>query len=263
MKTVVLLGMVVSLVLALVGTGCSSDAVRRFSSNADDKPALLKEPGFSIRAEAQTWPELAAKLKPTFTWNHRDMLWIGTNRLNEPAFILDEAWRCQPANQPAKWVMLESMNSQPSQIRWELSLGNLRAVPPLVDTVPEPKGDGGEIGDFAVKVSSNSRGGTVYEIGWESIMGYGVAHPVVNRRIYVLRRPKGGWVFLGEGPSLGRSRGLWQDLDRQVTWNPLTIHFQLKTQRWEETGEEGGAGDRKETIEKSVLTAPIDTDLTR
>lgn len=180
---------------------------------------------FSIHEAAATWPALIQKTKPTFAWNGCDMMWIETNHLGQPRFILDEAYLYQPTNQPRQWVLLKHQTNVLSEdLRQEspsffYSGCNLAALVPLRDAIPQVQNDAGERGNYAAVIGANPGYGNVYEVGWQREMSVGVAHPVYGRRIYLFRDRSNKWHFLGEGPEEGWSRGGGNTLQSIVIWD--------------------------------------------
>jgi len=78
----------------------------------------------NIRAEASTWAELVAKVKPTFAWGHPetaqyfhdagfpDMMWVEQGASGEPVFSLARAFAWNPGgsdngDETARWVLLD------------------------------------------------------------------------------------------------------------------------------------------------------------
>jgi len=194
--------------------------------------------GFSIRAEAKSWRALVQEVKPTFTWNGRDMMSIEYDANGLPRFVLDEAYMYQPTNELRRWILVKDERRSADRDLWSMedwwrqfSTFNLPAVAELRDSTPQPS-DGGGYGPYAVVKSKHPRFGEVYEIGWEREMGIGTAHQIYNRRLYLYRDSLKQWHFLGEGPEEGWSRGGGAAITTQVLWKkvkapglPLEIRF--------------------------------------
>ena len=135
--------------------------------------------GFSIRAAANSWPDLVQKLKPAFVWNGRDMIWIETSRDGRPRFVLDEAWFYKPPDQPGQWVLVSDgvtaedyVEHGPEEGWW----GQYRypsKVVPLLDAIPST----GHIENYAVIKDRRRGAGAVYEIGWAGEEGRGRTIP--------------------------------------------------------------------------------------
>lgn len=226
----------VCLVLLSIGvwTGCST------TTQTDATPPQITGLGkaFTISLAANSWPRLVKKAKPTFSWNGQDLLWIQTNSLGEPRFVLNEAYTYQPTNEPLKWVLLKPIqvggnidDPDCETPRFFYSGQNLRTVLTVQDQAPPFHNDGTR-DSYAIRLDTAKGFGTVYEIGWQRELSRGNAHPDYGRRIYVLRDATNEWHFLGEGPEEGAERGYQTNLKSRVIWEssssnslPLQIRF--------------------------------------
>ncbi len=181
------------------------------------------------------------------------MMWIEKSTNSQPQFELDEAYIYQPANQPLRWVLLDTHNDAPFD-EWygEVMGNNLHGVANEQKTVPVAKNDADEIGEYAVVKSIHPRFGTVYEIGWQKLMSNGTCLCEDNRRLYVLQDPAGDWHFIGEGVGEGHGKsggqtGEFNTAESRVVWTglknqdvPVQIQFIQKT-TWMEWAGDGDA----------------------
>jgi hypothetical protein len=183
-----------------------------------------------VRASAESWEKLVAEVKPTFAWQDGDggcnLMWVRDDHVNPPYFELDRAFGYQAEGGKLQWVLLKtpldaSMYSQVNNV-------NVYGRAMIVHEKPSLPGDSRGAGEYALVVASDQNHGTVYEIGWEGIMGEGTGHPLEEKRIYVLQDKSGQWRLLGEGPSEGRGGsggGIWGQsfvTAKKVHWNPVS-----------------------------------------
>jgi hypothetical protein len=273
--------LVLCLVLVLSGglCGCSTTppaaGTKVFDYSTDCSPAseglVLKGLGkrLSIRVEADSWPALIEKVKPTFAWNGCDMMWIEKDKLDRPQFVLDEAYMYQPTNQPRCWVLLDQHDAPYDEWYGGVMGNNLRGVATLHKTVPIADNDAGEIGEYAVVKSTHPRFGTVYEIGWPKLMANGSGLCEECRLLYVLKDRANQWRFLGEGIGncSGKSgiTGIRTSVESRVIWTrsrtqelPLQIQFLCQTYE-SEASDDPDFIPRPDwvTYHESVLTGPI------
>lgn len=173
------------------------------------KPVLTELGGrLRVRSEAATWEELATQLKPTFTWNGRDLMWIDEADDGKPVFTMDHAYVLKPEGATPKWVLLKRRDAYGPFDKWFAHVmgSNLRGVARLHEKVPTH--DSGS-GDYAIVFSTDPELGTVYEVGWQKLMANGTSLQQTERRLYILHKRDGDWVFLGEGvpEKAGKSGG--------------------------------------------------------
>jgi len=210
------------------GAHSRSASTKAKTDAATTQPALprpmLEELGefFTIRAQAGSWDALVKKVKPTFTWGGCDMMWVGRDKKGSPQFTLDRAYIYKPKGKPARWVLLKYQDSYVAYDKvWsEFGSNYLRGVAKLHEKVPET--DHGS-GQYAVVLSIGSKGGTVYEIGWQAAKCSGSGQVIAQRRLFVLRDSKGKWHFVGEGPictsgKMGAAYCYWNTLQSRITW---------------------------------------------
>jgi hypothetical protein len=230
---------ILCLALVLSGglSGCSTTPpatgtkVYDYHSPDSGEVVVLKGLGnrLSVRVEADSWPAMIEKTRPTFAWNGRDMMWIGNDTNGQPQFVLDEAYIYQPTNQPLRWVLLDEQEAPFDGYYGDVMGNNLRGVATLQREVPVAHNDAGIIGEYAVVKSTNPRFGTVYEIGWQKLMANGTCLCEFNRRLYVLNDRKDRWHFLGEGPAEGESHYGGTTMESKVAWdNSTTNEFPLR-----------------------------------
>jgi hypothetical protein len=187
------------------------------------KPVLTELGGrLSVRSEAATWEELAAHLKPTFTWDGRDLMWIDDADDGKPVFTMDHAYVLKPERATPKWVLLKRRDAYAPFDKWYAHVmgSNLRGVARLHEKIPTH--DTGS-GDFAVVLATDPRLGTVYKVGWQKLMANGTSLQQTERRLYLLRKRGGDWVFLGEGVSekagkMGYGRSYATTVAARVEW---------------------------------------------
>lgn len=265
----------ISIALVLVGGvivcfGASSAPVAQvLSYDANDSPlkkgVLLHTLGkrLAIRESADSWAALVRKLKPTFAWNHCDMLWTENDSAGQPQFVLDEAYLYQPTNEPQQWVLLEEHSGETDEAYREVMGNNLRRVAQLHSAVPVANNDAGVIGDYAVVLSRNPALGTVYEIGWQQLMSAGTGHGENNRRIYLYRDNANGWHFLGEGIGVGNAKSgccesLSTDVKARVVWltnrnGGIPLEIKLKVRREGVQWDEAGKSHSNVSVSEAVL----------
>lgn len=212
----------------------------------------------SIRVAASSWPELLAKVQPAFAWNGCDMLWIEKDTNGQPLFVLDEAYLYQRTNGPPQWVLLNENDDAPYDEDYGEVMGrNLRGVAKLQKSVPVADNDAGIIGDYTVVLSTNSRFGTVYEIGWQQLMANGTCLCENNRHLYLFEDMAQQLHFIGEGPGVGNSKdganqGSSYDMTANVVWltnSPAQIRFVI---RYEDDYWTGPNGDSRQ--DRSLIT---------
>jgi hypothetical protein len=234
----------------------------------------------SMGVVADSWAELLAKTKPSFTWHDGDLLWIESNGRGEPQFTLDEAHLYQPPGARARWVLFDEEKCARFDPTWGLdSMGLcLRLVATLKAKRPEKRDggflvegeDGHEIDGYAVVLDRHPRAGTVYEVGWERQMANGVAHPVELRKIYLLRDPGGRWQFLGEGCSDYCDRENESEAHARVEWVetksgpiPEVRFVTTDDDHGHFTNEDNVSADWRDVVmhEEHVLAAPFPAQL--
>ncbi|MGO8930875.1 MAG: hypothetical protein ACLQU3_28800 [Limisphaerales bacterium] len=218
-----------------------------------------------IEAAADSWAALCAKVKPTFTWKGRDLIWVETNAQGMPFFRLNCAYLYETSQRKPQWVLLEIRNGEWDEWYGQVMGDNLKGG---ARVQPEkPKSDHGS-GDYAITLAENERHGTVYEVGWQRVMANGTGHAEVERRLYLLRNPFGSWTFLGEGPEESRGktggrRGSSTASTPQVVWvqtNEMTcrIYFAIEERGYEWASDDDPPGKlRKDLVlyEDMVLGA--------
>ncbi len=200
---------------------------------------VLKDIGLVIREQAATLQKLTAKTKPDFTFGNggRDMMWVGQDEKGNPQFTLDRAYVHKPKGKPAKWVLLTSRNAPLRLIRGGCEY--LHGVAKLRKKVPTNR----SCVKYALVKSTDPKGGTVYEIVWQSTMSGGTSLAESERHLFVLRDGKGRWRFIGEGPSGGHGKmgycKAWSSaVDARVKWTkradtPVRIHFVATSAEYE------------------------------
>ena len=187
-----------------------------------------------IRVSADSWEELLAKARPTFTWGtpmpkagFADMMWIDTNADGTPdcpaptqwAFRLARAIVWKPdADQKVRWILLDFPVDDPEEGQPVLGLLDGReygdpypllcriagqATPARLSVTSE-KPPTPQFGDSSYAVcigqhDSDLRGGAVYEIGWGGKQNLQERYSE-HRMLYVWRDQAGQWRFLGAGP---------------------------------------------------------------
>ncbi|MCK4625862.1 MAG: outer membrane lipoprotein carrier protein LolA, partial [Phycisphaerae bacterium] len=192
------------------------------STNPATQPALPQPVLYGlgkrlgIRVEADSWDALVKKVKPTFTWSGRDMMWADKDEKGNPQFTLDRAHVYKPKGKPAKWVLLTFQNAPFAVFGWN---DYLPGIAKLHKKVPIDR----RSVKYALVKSTNPKGGTVYEIVWQSAMSLGIGSVAEQRHLFVLQNAKGKWRFLGEGPvcSGNKMRGLRAaryTLQSKVVW---------------------------------------------
>ena len=184
-------GLAVLLLLGSVVVGCSSyghsglpvaqascvllpDDILRYQEWSLKWPDLEGplSAGLKVRAEADTWDELVAKVKPTLTWGRfqgkpmpdcgfPDMMWVEVGPDGKPVFRLEQALTWKPAGQKARWVLLESADIQMS---WNGKEG--AAVRPEKVAVVNKRPLGYHPVSYAIVKGRQPRNGVVYEVGW-------------------------------------------------------------------------------------------------
>ncbi len=162
-----------------------------------------------IDDSADSWPELCAKVKPTFAWNGMDMMWIESDAQGKPLFRLNHAYVYQPDGEKPQWVCL-SFKEEGTDGYYFFMGHNVPGKARLMGT--KPTSDHGS-GDYAIVLSENPQHGTVYEVGWQKEMANGTSLAEVQRRLYLLKDRKGRWVFLGEGPEVYWGRSGWREME--------------------------------------------------
>jgi hypothetical protein len=237
--------LVLALAWSSVLTGCSTTspiAGTKVIGNSAQALSLVEENALtalgarlSVRVGADSWISLIKKVKPTFAWNGRDMMWIEKDTNGQPKFVMDEAYLYRPANQPHRWVLLDAHDAPFDQCYTKVMGYTLHGVATLRTGKPVPEGDAGVIGDYAVAKSTHPRFGVVYEIGWQRLMANGTGLARCNRQIYVFEDRKSHWHFLGEGPEEGSEHGGGSTVESRVIWAksgtmepPLRIQFDCR-----------------------------------
>ncbi len=179
----------------------------------------------AIRVEAKSWEALVKKVAPTFTWGGRDMMWIGKGQKGDPRFTMDHAYVYQPAGKAPRWVLLD-YKSAPYD-KWSAQIGGecIRRTAKL--RASKPRSDHGS-GDYAVVKDVTAKVGTVYEVGWQALMGGGTHLLVAERRLYLWHDAGGKWHFLGEGPKestgkMGHARNYTYRTESRVMWTPPPV----------------------------------------
>jgi hypothetical protein len=114
---------------------------------------------------------------------------------------MDRAFGYQAEDGKIQWILLATPVDE--NLNRELSGYPLRGMAGLVTKQPAIRCDGCGSGDWAMVLSTKSDQGTVYQIGWEGILGGGTGHEIVEKLLYVLKDKSGQWRFIGEGPSNG------------------------------------------------------------
>jgi hypothetical protein len=155
-----------------------------------------------IEVSADSFSNLCAKVKPTFTWRGRDMIWVEHDADGIPLFLLNCAYLHETAHGKIQWVLIKPQQGDFDEWYAQVMGDNLKGVARLRDD--RPASDHGS-GDYAVVLAESDQYGTVYEIGWQKLMANGTSLAQVERRLYLLKDRDNKWTFLGEGP--GNSRG--------------------------------------------------------
>lgn len=217
--------------------GIARAADEGFALDGSPLPSFSTLPsGVAIRTEADSWEELIGKVKPTITWNGRDMLWVRGIGQNIQ-FTIDRAYGHDLSNGREKWALLN-----PGDVTGNGELGGMY----VRETIGLGKNRHTDAGTWAIVVSTSSQHGTLYEIGWETAIPEGSSHWVEGRRIFILHDRPGIWSFAGEGPGDAHGRGSASGFfvttqDYHVHWNrseaePVTIRVTTKvTERTDRT----------------------------
>ena len=212
-------------------SGDSSQMLMNVEMECPDLSGALSV-NLKVRAEAKTWNELVAKVKPTFTWGQPectqdvqadcgfpDMMWIDQPAGDKPVFRLARAVTWKPFGQKARWVILDLDLDSASQHQDDL-LGDQiqgRALPDRVEVANErPAYE--HPASYAVVRGAHPRGGIVYEIGWALEMCYGTGHYEPLRLLYVWRDGGGNWRFLGEGPGETQGHDGYTRCEATIRW---------------------------------------------
>ena len=214
-----------------------------------------------VRASAESWETLIAAVKPTFTWQDVDggcnLMWVRNDHLNPPYFELDRAFGYQADGGNIQWVLLKAPLD--ATLYHSVNGVNVHGRATLVQEKPIPRRGTSGAGVYAVVLASNPNHGTVYEIGWEGLMGEGTGHPFNEKRIYVLQEKSGQWRFLGEGPGEGSGKSGWDCWQyivsaKKVHWNPkspsgVEIRFTVENVGSEIRDEDEPGTSRRDRIE--------------
>jgi len=250
----------------------------------------------NVRTEADSWDELVAKVKPTFTWGKRtfrmdedepedmpddtgfpDMMWIDQGSDGEPVFSLARAFAWAPTyGEKARWVLLDVPAYTPKDDgdadEDEYGPGALRRqiagreMPIRVRVTSEIPGkpDGGGYAAYAISLGTDPRGGTVYEIGWPQEMNEGSWQFVECRRLYVWRDQAGTWRRLGKGPSDSYARigyGACGSSKSQssVQWRDTrpVVTVVLRSEQHQHGGEDGGIDTTVKPIHVTCSVATL------
>lgn len=183
------------------GTGPASagGGAGGFQSTVTCRPRELRAPldaRVRFRLEAGSWEELVARARPACTWNDLDMLWVAEEPGRPVRFVVERAWIYRPADGPPKWVLagFDSGGGSPpirerfgSWPRAEIAVG------------APPAGGDGCIGDYARRLASDARFGTVYQLGWQGEISGGTNLFSPNRAVFLLRDPQLRWRVIGQG----------------------------------------------------------------
>jgi hypothetical protein len=201
-------------------------------------PQVLKGLGnrLKIRLEADSWPELCEKAKPTFTWNGKDMMWIIEEADGKTIFKMNRAFIFEPTGERPRWILLYEQNGEHDNWYRELSGQSLEGIAHL--NKGKPVHDSGA-GHYAIIFAQNDNRGIMYEVGWQDQMGEGTNRSQGERRLYVLKEITGKWFFMGEGPSECSAKGLnfreyfSSSFRANVIWKPdrnppCKINFQVR-----------------------------------
>jgi hypothetical protein len=189
--------------LAAAAAGCREPAepTSVFRPARIRLPGPLRRPlgeGVLIRHQADSFEELAAKLKPTCTWNGRDMLWVERDDRGRLSFTLDRAYEHHDKAGEKKWILIDFKRRRgpPGQfggayLRRKFALGDSI---PVHDTGP---------GDYAVVESRGPDGEVLYRLGWEALVSGGSNNLIQNTTIFLLNDQQGRWKVVGVGMPTG------------------------------------------------------------
>ena len=171
---------------------CFSTATRADDSTPSLAPIVDSAPaaGVSITAEADSFDALVAKVKPTLTWNDRDLLWARRDN-GHLVFTVDRAFG-HAHGATISWTLINAKPYAALGADWEGQY--------LRETMTLGKNKDSDAGNWAIVVSSHASTGTLYEIGWETRLPRGEGKWVEARRLFVLRDRNNHWRFVGEGP---------------------------------------------------------------
>lgn len=203
-------------------------------SAVSDPPGLGSMDGVVMRDQAGSWEDLVRALRPTLTWNGRDMLWVMVDASGKPSvFVMDRAYGGHQG-----WATLDddgtltgfrSLNGEYTKVR-----APVRPVLERDDPVPESQG---------VILSRNAKFGTLYRVYWQERPCMGTGNILQGRWILVLREPRGSWRFIGElpGESSGKIGGFHHvttDIEMRARWTgdpdaPVRIDFTAGKYDWE------------------------------
>lgn len=244
--------------LAWADSGDSSAYSKRLRQIALDSPDIEGQlsAALMVRAEADTSDALVAKVKPTLAWGQPDgptklglpdcgcpdMMWIEDGTDGMPVFRVDRAYTWKPADQKARWVLLDKVDGDDATLVTEQVAG--RSMPEVIHVKSERPG-GDHPTSFALIKSTHPTGGMVYEVGWEVEMSGGTGHWETTRMLYVWRDAGGKWQLIGEGPeqTQGRLGGMAYmaiGIESNVQWrgDPARPIVSLVRSVWKlETGE--------------------------
>ncbi|MCY2932284.1 MAG: hypothetical protein NTV86_22885, partial [Planctomycetota bacterium] len=183
-----------------------------------------------VREEAESWAQLVAKVKPTFTWTAideivpaqdrpawggRDMLWVETGADGQPVFRAERAFTWKPAGQMPRWVLLDYHDERPDPGYEEQTMGKPWA---LQKSVMKARPGGDTASSYVILKGRHDRGGAVYEICWVQMTYAGMGHVTDSRILFVWRDLGGQWRFLGEGPVSIEEKGGGTSVECGLQW---------------------------------------------
>lgn len=192
---------------SLVAALLAAQECPSWSAPADawPQPPVLHSLGHRLRIEmaADSWTNLCAMAKPTFTWKGRDLIWVETNASGNPVMRLNCAYLYGPTSGKLQWVLLDTQEGAWDESYAQVMGDNLKGLARLQSS--KPTSDHGS-GDYAIALAESDQHGTVYEVGWQKLMANGTSLAAVERRFYLLKDREGRWTLLGEGPEESRGK---------------------------------------------------------
>ncbi|MCY2927852.1 MAG: hypothetical protein NT031_20925, partial [Planctomycetota bacterium] len=225
-----------------------------------------------VRKEADSWAQLVAKVKPTFTWTAideivptqgrpawvgRDMLWIEIGADKQPVFRVERAFTWKPAGLKPRWVLLDYHDERPDPGFEEQVMGKPWALQKALMKAM-PRGD--TASDYVILKGRHDRGGAVYEICWVKMTYAGMGHVTEVRFLLVWQDTRGVWRFIGEGPMATEEKhgAVWVKFDLRWQGDP-SVPVVTYTVTWAEwalldNGEEAVDGT---TYRDGIIDPPV------
>lgn len=220
------------------------------------------QPPVVIRERADSFDALVARLKPTFVWGGRDMVWVVQGPDNRPTFKVDRAYVYAPPGGQRRWVVLSNHVDDNFRGGHPMAGEYFGADLPLHDKLTG--GDGGP-DDQTIVLSKDAKAGTLYMLYWNSIGPAGNGLYQDWRHPLLLQTPAGAWRFVGEAPTEGQSHWGGESAELTVHWtgqeqSPLRIELTLGSSQSEAREEDEPATvltERHGVMEGSLPLKPV------